>query len=155
MQELNLREQREKSVEEKFDALYKAFRVSLYRHIFAVLGKREGSLSAADFFSVETIYLMGNPTITEFAQLLCISAPNATYRIKSLIDKGYIEKQITDKKNTFRLAVTEKFMRYYHEDINYGHFILGNFSAGLGEQELTETDKVLDKILAEIEKGKN
>lgn len=137
-------------IEEKFDVIYKAFRIALYRHIFSIMGKRDGSLSATDYFSVETIYLLGNPTITEFAQMLNISAPNATYRVKSLIDKGYVEKRETDRKNTFRLNVTEKFMRFYHEDINYGHFILKNFSDGLSGEELAVTDEVLGKIIGQI-----
>ncbi len=74
-------------IEEKFDEIYKAFRINLYRHIFSILGQRESTLTASDFFSVEIIYLMGNPTITEFANALCISQPNATYRVKSLIDR--------------------------------------------------------------------
>lgn len=152
---MTTKEKTEQSVEAKFDEIYKAFRISVYRHIFSILGKRDGSLSAADYFSVETVYLLGNPTISEFAKMLCISAPNATYRIKSLMEKGYIEKQETAKKNTFRLAVTEKFMRYYHEDINYGHFILNKVSSGLTEESLQRTQEVLDVILAEIEKGEN
>lgn len=140
-----------RSVEEKFDVIYKSFRIALYRHIFSVIGKREGSLSATDFFSVETIYLHGSPTVTEFAAMLNISAPNASYRVKSLIEKGYVRKTETSKKNTFCLTVTEKFMRYYHEDINYGRFLLKNFSAGLNERDLIATGEVLDKIIAQIE----
>lgn len=145
--------QLKRQVEEKFDEIYKSFRIALYRHIFSIMGKRDGSLSATDFFSVETIYLLGSPTITEFAEMLNISAPNASYRVKSLIEKGYVEKSETEKKNTFRLTVTEKFMRFYHEDVNYGHFILKNFSSGLNEGELATTGAVLDKIIGQIEEG--
>lgn len=142
------------SVEAKFDELYKKFRIALYRHIFSIMGKREGSLSATDFFSVETIFLLGNPTITEFAEMLNISAPNASYRVKSLIEKGYVTKYGAERKNTFRLAVTEKFMRFYHENINYGRFMLNHFSSGLGKEELAVTDGVLGKMLGQIDGGK-
>ena len=141
-------------IEENFDYIYKSFRIALYRHIFNILEKRDTSLSAADFFSVETIYLLGNPTISEFANMLCISQPNATYRIKSLIDKGYIEKQKAEKGNAFRLCVTEKFHRFYHEDMGYGSFILKRLSARLNEQELKETDELIAKVVAEIKNDK-
>ena len=42
-------------IEEKFDEIYKAFRINLYRHIFSILGQRESTLTASDFFSVEII----------------------------------------------------------------------------------------------------
>ena len=141
-------------IDENFDYIYKSFRIALYRHIFNILEKRDTSLSATDFFSVETIYLLGNPTITEFANMLCISQPNATYRIKSLIDKGYIEKQKSEKGNTFRLCVTEKFHRFYHEDMGYGSFILKRLSARLDEKALKDADELIAKVVAEIRNDK-
>ncbi|MDE5897614.1 MAG: MarR family transcriptional regulator [Clostridia bacterium] len=138
-------------IEEKFDEIYKAFRINLYRHIFSILGQRETSLSASDFFSVEIIYLLDNPTITEFANALCISQPNATYRVKSLIDKGYVIKSGTDKKNTFRLSVTEKFMRYYHDDMGYGHYIFHQLKKKFNDEELARIDEIFEKFIGQIQ----
>lgn len=137
-------------IDENFDYIYKSFRIALYRHIFNILGKRDSSLSAADYFSVETIFLLGSPTISEFANMLCISQPNATYRIKSLIDKGYIEKRKAEKGNIYRLYVTEKFQQFYHEDMGYGAFILKRLSARLGEEELKDADELIKKVVEEI-----
>lgn len=139
-------------IEENFDYIYKSFRIALYRHIFNILGKRDSSLSAADFFSVETIHLLGSPTISEFANMLCISQPNATYRVKSLIEKGYIEKKRAEKGNTFRLCVTEKFHQYYHEDMGYGSLILQKLSARLEEKELEAADALIAKVVEEIKR---
>lgn len=138
-------------IEEKFDFIYKAFRMNLYRHVFSILGQRDSTLSASDFFSVEIIYLMGNPTITEFANALCISQPNATYRVKSLIDKGYVVKSGTDKKNTFRLSVTEKFNKYYHEDMGYGKFIFKMLEKQFSEDELAQIDGIFEKFIRQIQ----
>ncbi|MDE6274562.1 MAG: MarR family transcriptional regulator [Clostridiales bacterium] len=142
-------------IEENFDIIYKAFRIALYRRVFAALGQREGSLSAMDYFSVETIYLLGNPTITEFANTLCISQPNATYRVKSLVEKGYVVKTETEKKNTYRLQVTDKFMRFYHEDMDYGHFIFKRLSERFSAEELEQVDGIFKSFIAQIkEEGK-
>lgn len=138
-------------IEENFDIIYKKFRIDLYRRVFSVLGQREGSLTATDFFSVETIYLLGSPTITEFANALSISQPNATYRVKQLIEKGYVVKSETDKKNTYRLSVTEKFMRFYHEDMDYGHFIFKKISQRLSEEEIAQVDGIFEKFIGQIE----
>jgi DNA-binding MarR family transcriptional regulator len=32
------------------------------------------------------------PTIAQFARMMSISAPNAAYRVSSLLQKGYVEK---------------------------------------------------------------
>ena len=137
-------------IQENFDIIYKRFRIELYRHVFSQLGKQECSLSAADFFSVETILLMGNPTITEFAKALCISQPNATYRVKSLIDKGVIEKMETDKRTTFRLRVTDKFMKYYHEEMGFGNLIFEKLSQHFTEEELEQVDKIFEKFIKQL-----
>ena len=142
-----------KMIQENFDIIYKKFRIELYRRIFSILGKRECSLSATDFFSVETILLMDNPTITEFAKALCISQPNATYRVKSLIDKGVIEKVETNKRTTFRLQVTEKFMKYYHEEMGFGNLIFEKLSKIFTEEELDEVDKIFEKFIAQLSGG--
>lgn len=137
-------------IQENFDIIYKRFRIELYRHIFSQLGKRECSLSATDFFSVETILLMGTPTITEFAKALCISQPNATYRVKSLIDKGVIEKMGTDKRTTFRLRVTDKFMKYYHDEMGFGNLVFEKLTAHFSEEELEQVDKIFEKFIAQL-----
>ena len=135
-------------IEENFDIVYKKFRIELYRHIFSVLGSREGSLSASDYFTVETVYLLGTPTISEFARTLKISQPNATYRIKSLMEKGYLEKLSTKKKSAFRLTVTEKFKKYYHEDMGYGKYIFNRLKAALDEEELKSVDELFEKFIS-------
>ena len=142
-------------IQDNFDVIYKKFRIELYRHIFSMLGRQECSLSAMDYFSVETIFLMGNPTITEFAKALCISQPNATYRVKSLIDKGFIEKVTTDKRTTFRLQVTEKFMKYYHEEMGFGNLIFEKLSAQFSEEELAQADKIFEKFVAQLSESKD
>lgn len=138
-------------IEENFDTVYKKFRIELYRHIFSVLGSREGSLSASDYFTVETVYLLGTPTISEFARTLKISQPNATYRIKSLMEKGYLQKLGTEKKSAFRLTVTEKFKKYYHEDMGYGKFIFNLLKATLDEEELKSVDELFEKFIRACE----
>lgn len=134
-------------IQDNLNEIYKKFRIELYRHIFSVLGEREGSLTAADYFSVESIYIMGTPTISEFAKMLSISLPNATYRVKSLVEKGYIEKIGSDKKSASRLKITEKFLKYYHDDLSYANVMLKMFADSLDEVEIAEVNKVLEKIV--------
>ena len=95
---------------------YERFRLITYQGLFGLLRERDSSLSAAEAFAVDVIYLLHEPTIKEFADCLGISQPNATYRVNHLIQKGYIQKtpSLEDRREA-HLHVTEKYMRYWNE----------------------------------------
>ncbi|MBQ6215151.1 MAG: winged helix-turn-helix transcriptional regulator [Oscillospiraceae bacterium] len=103
-------------IENQFSKLFKLLRLSGYRSIFHKLCNREGSLSATEAYAADVIYLLDEPTIKEFSAFLGISQPNASYKVNSLIAKGYIEKELSETdRRTARLRVTEKFHKYYDE----------------------------------------
>lgn len=80
-------------MKEKFESIYRQFRLEFYKNMFSIVKERVGSLSATEMSSAEIIYLLKQPTIKEFADFIEISQPNATYKVKSLIEKGYIQKK--------------------------------------------------------------
>ena len=93
---------------------YEQFRLITYRSMFRLLRERDSSLSAAEAFSVDVIYLLQQPTIKEFADCLGISQPNATYKVNHLIQKGYVEKiPSQEDRREIHLQVTDKYMRYW------------------------------------------
>ncbi len=93
---------------------YRSIRLSHYRNLFGQLREKAGSLSATEAFSAEVIYLMGNPTIGEFADYIGISQPNASYKVTSLVTKGYLERVSNDDDHReAHLYVTGKFLDYY------------------------------------------
>ena len=99
-----------------FVKLFNGIRLSGYRSIFHKLCNREGSLSATEAYAADVIYLLDEPTIKEFSVFLGISQPNASYKVNSLIAKGYVERvRSTIDKRTAHLKVTEKFHKYYDE----------------------------------------
>jgi DNA-binding MarR family transcriptional regulator len=60
------------------------------------------------------IFLLGNPTICEFADYIGISQPNASYKVASLVAKGYLERVSNDEDHReAHLYVTKKFLDYY------------------------------------------
>lgn len=137
-------------IEENFETIYKAFRLELYKHIFSIVGEKSGSVTATEYFALEVVYLLGNPTITEFAEFLNISSPNAAYKVKSLIEKGYLLKEQTDDKRSFRLSVSDKFLRYYHRSDSYGSFIMKMLSGKMSVDEIAQIDKLFEKFIAQI-----
>lgn len=141
-------------IAENFEKIYADFRLQLYKHIFSVLGEREGSLSVTEFFVVETIGLMGSPTVSEFAEALSISSSLAAYKVRQLVEKGYVKKQVTEDRRSFRLTVTDKFYKYYHQENSYGSYIFGTLSKTLTEEELEFTDRLFEKFVNTIEENK-
>lgn len=88
--------------------------LKFYKRIFSVVKEREGSLTAMEVFSLEVIHAMGEPTISEFADFIGISRPGASYKVASLMQKGYITKEVSaDDKREFRLRLTEKYRDYF------------------------------------------
>ena len=100
--------------------LYKKFRLMTYRELFGRIRDRDGSLSATEAYAVDVIFLLNNPTITQLAETLGISQPNATYKVNNLVAKGYVSKTVSeDDKRECRLSVSDRFYKYYG---NLDHF---------------------------------
>ena len=140
----------------KIDTIYKNFKLMVYQNIFRKLKEREGEeLSSSEFFCLECIYLLDNPTITEFANFLDISSPNATYKVKQLIKKGFIKKEKSkhDRRES-RIVPTEKFYEFYGQKANYGEVILDNLEKSLEKDEVKKIDKVLDVLIDKVFKPK-
>ena len=104
---------KEEMIEENMMLIADKMKLAFLRRIFDQVREREGSLSAMEAFSVEVIHDLHEPTIREFAAFLNISQSNATYKVNSLIKKGYIEKHnsITDRRE-YHLVLTDKYYGY-------------------------------------------
>ena len=140
-------------LDESFEKIYRAFRLEYYKHFFSVLRERAGSLSAAEISSVEVIYLLNEPTMKEFADYIDISPPNATYKVKSLVEKGYLKKIPTEDGREFRLRVTDQFSRYYSDDASYGKFILSKMQERLSPEEIGEVSKIIALLDEKVFQG--
>ena len=140
-------------LDESFEKIYRAFRLEYYKHFFSVLRERAGSLSAAEISYVEVIYLLNEPTMKEFADYIDISPPNATYKVKSLVEKGYLKKIPTEDGREFRLRVTDQFRRYYSDDASYGKFILSKMQERLSPEEIGEVSKIIALLDEKVFQG--
>lgn len=100
-------------LENHFLHISEHLRLMFYKRVFAVIREREGSLTAMEVFSLEVIYLLGKPTISEFADFIGISRSAASYKVAMLIQKGYVLKEASENdKREFRLVLTEKYLGY-------------------------------------------
>lgn len=135
-------------LEKNFEKLYLKFRANYYKRMVEKIGPREGSLSATENFCVEIIYLLGHPTVTEFADYLNISVPNANYKISSLEKKGYVVKHTSprDKREQI-LSVTDKFTDYYGLNNRDNEHLMRRIREDFSPAEVEMLDTTIQKVL--------
>lgn len=126
---------------------YARFRLLTYQGMFRLLRERDSSLSAAEAFAVDVIYLLQGPTIKEFADCLGISQPNATYKVNHLIQKGYVQKtpSLEDRREA-HLHVTEKYMRYWEESNQSLTHALDTLQKRFSPEEVETFTRVLQEL---------
>ena len=138
-------------LENAFNEIYTKFKLNFYRGIFWRFGERESSLSASEAFAVEVIYALEAPTISQFAEFLQISQPNATYKVNNLIRKGYIEKiNSSVDKREYHLRTSEKYENYYAISQSYVNTVMQRIRERFSEEETKQLEDMLTIISREL-----
>ena len=138
-------------VEDSFTEIFSKFEMQFFRRIFDLVREREGSLSAMEAFSLEIIQMLDNPTVGQFADFLNISQSNATYKVNSLIKKGYLERQnSTTDRREYHLVLSEKFYRYQELMTSYEHTVLERIGERFSPEDLRKFDEMLMIISNEL-----
>ena len=138
-------------VEDSFTEIFSKFEMQFFRRIFDLVREREGSLSAMEAFSLEIIQMLDNPTVGQFADFLNISQSNATYKVNSLIKKGYLERQnSTTDRREYHLVLSEKFYRYQELMTSYEHTVLERIRTRFSPEDLQKFDEMLTIISHEL-----
>ncbi|MDR1712803.1 MAG: MarR family transcriptional regulator [Coriobacteriales bacterium] len=141
----------DKPLDQAFIDVYTKFKLQFYRKIFGRFESREATLTAVETFCVEVINALGHPTIGDFAKFVDISQANATYKVQSLIKKGYVAKQRSDTdKREYRLAVTKKFNDYAKINTDYVGEVVNRIRQRLSPEELRIFQHTLEVINQEL-----
>ena len=123
---------------------YRKLKLLIYKNLFRRVEKEE-ALTYSEYFCLECIYLMEKPTITQFANFLDVSAPNATYKVKQLIKKGFLTKERSEKdKREFILVPTQKFFEYYESKED--SMIINDIKECLDKKEGKMVDKIVKSL---------
>jgi len=126
---------------------YNKVKLIIYKNMFGRMERSEEALSSSEYFCLECIYLMGNPTVSQFAHFMDISSPNATYKVKQLIKKGFITKERSEEDGReFLLVPTQKFFDYYENKDDY--VLINEMKENMTKKECKKLDKVM-KILTD------
>ena len=149
------RKQLEESVEINFEKIYRNFRLQLYKYIFEIMGEREGSLTVTEFFAVETIGLMGSPTVTEFADCLSITSSHAAYKVRQLVEKATSVACLPRISARSDLKLRKNFINIIIRITHTVNNVLKILSEILNGDELEQTDRLFKKFVETIEKKEN
>lgn len=138
-------------VEKSFAEVYDKFKLQFYRKVFELVRERDGSLSAMEAFSLEVIKMLDEPTVGQFADFLNISQSNATYKVNSLIKKGYLERQNsqTDRRE-YHLVLSEKFFSYMGILSAYEKTVIDRVKERFPKEDVEKFDEMLGVISNEL-----
>lgn len=138
-------------VDKSFVEIYDKFKLKFYRSVFELVREREGSLSAMEAFSLEVINMLSEPTVGQFADFLNISQSNATYKVNSLIKKGYLERQNsqTDRRE-YHLVLSEKYYNYASLMSSYEMQVIERIKKRFSREDLENLDRMLKIISTEL-----
>lgn len=139
-----------------FFRVYSKFKLQFYRSVFDLVRERDGSLSAMEAFSLEVIELLGEPTVGQFADFLRISQSNATYKVNSLIKKGYIERlNSTTDRREYHLKLSDKYYNYINLMNGYQRQVIERVEQRFPKEDVEKFSEILkviaDELMPEIE----
>ena len=135
---------------EQIKKLYEHFRLEHYRELFGRIREKDGSLSATEAYAADVIYLLGNPTVRNSAEVLGISQPNATYKINNLAAKGYVSRASSDEdRRECRVSVVDRFFSYYNTDYPFIAQGVERFRQNYSPAELA----LFEKMLADLNRS--
>ena len=138
-------------LEQAFNKVYTKFKLHLYRAVMGRFGRREASLTTMETFCMETILALGSPTINEFSKFMQISAPNAAYKVGSLIQKGYIQKvRSPEDRREYRLKVTQKYLDYYTLSYRYLSQVMDRIKGRFPPKDVKKLEQMLDIVSDEL-----
>ena len=134
-----------------FFTVYTKFKLHFYKEIFQRFQNREASLTTVETFCMETILALGAPTVNEFASFMCISTPNAAYKVNSLVKKGYIKRvQSESDRREFHLEPTEKYLSYYNISSAYMVEVMDRISQRFSPEDCKKLEEMLLIVGSEL-----
>lgn len=136
---------------DQFVSVYTKFKLHFYKEIFQRFQTREASLTTVETFAMETIYALGRPTVNEFASFMCISTPNAAYKVNSLMKKGYLRKvQSQTDRREYHLEVTQKYIDYYNISASYVIEVMDRIAERFSPEDCKKFEEMLGIIHTEL-----
>lgn len=138
-------------LEKNFVEVYNKFRIQFFRKIFERVKERDGSLSAMEALSLDVIRALDEPTVGQFADFLNISQSNATYKVNSLIKKGYLERRNSESdRREYHLVLSDKFYRYLELKTSYEVTVVQRMKDRFTDEDIAKFSEMLTVMSHEL-----
>ena len=144
-------------LQDDIHSIYLKLKLYYYRRIFRKMdAKEDDSLTALETFCAEAIYGLGLPTLTEFAEFINVSQPNAAYKIANLEKKGFVRKIRSDEDGrVVLLQVTEKFIDVYGTSERNSAILTKRIKRRFTEEEVEVFHRIMHTLSEELMKEVN
>ncbi|MCW6701943.1 MarR family transcriptional regulator [Anaerococcus sp. NML200537] len=125
--------------------------INFYTKIYSGFEKREATLSYTESMVVNIIDSLEKPTVNELVKILGISQPNISYKINTLVSKGYVEKvQSKEDGREFILRLTDRFKTYKKIAFSSISEVMDRLEEKLSKEDMENIYKSLGLIKAEM-----
>lgn len=116
-------------------------------------GKQAGKLTISEVFSLYLIDMLDGPTLKVFAETMGISQPNATYKVNTLVEKGYVEKLLSESdRREMHLYTTRKAKKIIQDGEINPETLEQELRAKFTEQELQTAGEVFQAVVDLMER---
>ncbi len=138
-------------LKDRLERVYDNFKLNFYMNVFNSFEQEEETLTLVEIIACEVIYLFENPTISELSNFMGVSQPNMTYRVNSLVKKGYVKKKVgkSDRRET-RLELTDKFLQYEKDKSGYIGLVSSRVEEKFSKEEVDSLNRILETIAEEL-----
>lgn len=140
-----------KMLQDVLHDLYDKLRLKILTQTYEAGEQDEMPLTSVESYSMETISALERPTVAQFARAMHISAPNAAYRVASLVKKGYLSKVRSVKDaRIYYLEPTALYRRYVGSNESFIEEISEKIKERFSRDDydrLTEMLEIIDKEL--------
>lgn len=135
-----------KAVYETIRSRFNQLKVNTFQRLFT--GRLESGLTASEVLTLYVIDMLDTPTIKNFADYVGISQSNATYRIAALVEKGYVDKVVsqTDRRES-HLFTTWKCKKLLREDSRRAEDLEAILRSRFTDEQLETAKEVFEVLL--------
>ncbi len=131
--------------------IYDKLRLHFYMRVYSRFENREATLTTVESFSMEVITALGEPTVAQFAKVTDISSPNAAHRIKTLLQKGYLEKIRSESDaREYHLRPTQKYLDYRKINEDYLAILMKRCEKRFSKEDYEKLNEMLEIMNNEL-----
>lgn len=141
-------------LEDVLHDIYNKLRLQFLTQEYVADEKSSLPLTSVEMFSMEAISALDRPTVAQFASAMHISAPNAAYRVASLLKKGYLRK-VQSKKDlrTYHLEPTARYKKYVEKNEAHIEEVAEKARERFSKEDYDKLSEMLEIIDKELMPG--